>query len=242
MKPLKEYITEGILDIENNINYDIKEDVIKDFLEENYDIRWCSYTIKNIKRKFIVDVKGNIMVKNKDITSLTNEFFEFGSVSENFNCHDCKSLRTLKGAPKEVGRGFNCNWCSSLTDLNGAPKKVGGNFECDYCNNLTNLEGAPQKVECKFFCNYCDNLISLEGAPKKVGSRFDCSHCKSLTSLIGGPKEVGGDFYCVYCESLRSLEGAPKKVAGEFCCNDCGIKFKTTDIKKYTKVAGYIRA
>ena len=239
MKSLKEYMAEGLLDRVKNkeVNHDA---LIKEFLEANYDIRG-SYTIKETKDGFVVDVKGYVEVTNKNITSLANGLFEFGEVSENFNCHDCNLLTSLKGAPKEVGGGFNCDWCNSLKTLEGAPKKVGGNFYCDYCNNLTNLEGSPQKVECKFFCNYCDNLISLEGAPKKVGSRFDCSHCKSLTSLIGGPKEVGGDFYCVYCESLRSLEGAPKKVAGEFCCNDCGIKFKTTDIKKYTKVVGYIR-
>ena len=242
MKTLKEHIIEGLLDIENNINVDMTEDVIKDFLEENYDIKWCSYTIKNIKRKFIVDVKGNIMVKNKDITSLTNEFFEFGSVSENFNCHACESLTSLQGAPKEVGGRFCCNWCNSLKNLEGAPKKVGGDFDCAHCDNLTSLKGAPQKVDGGFDCDYNDSLTSLEGAPKKVGGGFDCGHCKSLTSLIGGPKEVGGNFYCIYCESLRSLEGAPKKVGGDFCCNNCGVKFKTVEIKKYVKTAKYIRA
>lgn len=242
MKTLKDHILEGILDIENNINVDMTEDVIKDFLEENYDIRRCSYTIKNIKRKFIVDVKGNIMVKNKDITSLTNELFEFGSVSENFNCHACESLTSLQGAPKEVGGRFCCNWCNSLKNLEGAPKKVGGDFDCAHCDNLTTLKGAPQKVDGGFDCDYNDSLTSLEGAPKKVGGGFDCGHCKSLTSLIGGPKEVGGNFYCIYCESLRSLEGAPRKVAGEFCCNNCGVKFKTVEIKKYVKTAKYIRA
>ena len=239
MKSLKEYIVEGLLDRVKNkeVNHDA---LIKEFLEANYDIRWCSYTIKNIKRKFIVDVKGNIMVKNKDITSLTNGLFEFGVVSENFNCHDCKSLTSLQGAPKEVGGRFCCNWCNSLKNLEGAPESCRG-FYCAHCDNLTSLKGAPQKVDGGFDCDYNDSLTSLEGAPKKVGGGFDCGHCKSLTSLIGGPKEVGGNFYCIYCESLRSLEGAPKKVAGEFCCNDCGVKFKTTDIKKYTKVVGYIR-
>ena len=202
MKTLKEYInevllTEGILDIENNINYDISKDVIEEFLKENYNIKGA-HTIKKTKNGFVVDGKGSIMVKNKDITSLTNEFFEFGSVSENFNCHACESLTSLQGAPKEVGGRFCCNWCNSLKNLEGAPKKVGGGF--------------------------------------------DCGHCKSLTSLIGAPKEVGGNFYCIYCESLRSLEGAPRKVGGYFCCNNCGVKFKTVEIKKYVKTAKYIRA
>ena len=247
MKTLKEYInevllTEGLLDIENNINYDISKDVIEEFLKENYNIKGA-HTIKKTKDGFVVDVKGSIMVKNKDITSLTNEFFEFGSVSENFNCHACESLTSLQGAPKEVGGRFCCNWCNSLKNLEGAPKKVGGGgFDCAHCDNLTSLKGAPQKVDGGFDCMCCPSLTSLESAPKKVGGGFDCGHCKSLTSLIGAPKEVGGNFYCIYCESLRSLEGAPRKVGGYFCCNNCGVKFKTVEIKKYVKTAKYIRA
>ena len=176
MNPLKEHILEGILDIENNINYDISKDVIEKFLKENYDIK-RSYTIKGTKDGFIVDVKGNVKVKNKNIISLTNGLFEFGVVRGHFDCQYCDLLKSLKGSPKDVGDYFDCSYCNSLTSLEGLPEKVGGFFDCSRCKSLK----------------------SLEGAPKEVGGYFDCSVCKSLRSLKGAPKEIGGDFYCRYC-------------------------------------------
>ena len=213
MKSLKEHILEGILDIEDNINYDISKDVIEEFLKENYDIK-RSYTIKGTKDGFIVDVKGDVKVKNKNIISLTNGFFEFGLVRGHFDCEDCDLLKSLKGAPKEVGKYFDCSNCNSLTSLEGSPKEVGWSFYCSNCKLLKSLEGAPEEVEGFFKCSVCESLRSLKGAPQKVG----------------------GDFYCQYCDNLKSLEGAPKEVFGDFHCYDCGVKFTEEDIRKYTKV------
>lgn len=154
MKTLKEYInevllTEGILDIEDNINYDISKDVIKEFLKENYKIHG-SYTIKETKNGFIVDVKGDIEVINENITTLTNGFFEFGLVSDLFSCSECNSLTSLKGSPEKVGGFFWCNGCKSLKSLEGAPKEVKGNFRCsdcgtkfktEYIKKYTNIKG-----------------------------------------------------------------------------------------------------
>ena len=67
-----------LLDKEDKV-FDIeKEGIIKKFLEENYVID--SYEIKTSNNGFVVDVKGRVIVKNKYITSLTNELFEFGEV------------------------------------------------------------------------------------------------------------------------------------------------------------------
>ena len=180
MKSLKEYIhevslTEGLLDRVKNkeVSHDA---IIKEFLEENYNING-SYTIKEKGNEFIVNVKGNVVVKNENITSLTNEFFEFGLISGDFYCYYCRYLTSLKGAPKEVKGSFDCSECNSLKSLEGAPKEVGGNF----------------------YCNECKSLKSLKGAPEKVRWAFDCNNCKSLKSLKGAPKEVGDSFYCVNC-------------------------------------------
>ena len=157
MKSLKEHILEGILDIEDNINIDsseITKDVIEKYLKDNYNISG-SYTISSDDNGFVVDVKGYVGVKNENITSLTNEFFEFGVVSGYFDCGYCKSLKTLEGAPE----------------------KFKGNFDCSNCKSLKSLEGAPEKVRGFFNCSYCDNLISLEGAPQKVGGDFYCTNC-----------------------------------------------------------------
>ena len=213
MKTLKGCIIESLLDDEDDVFNGAKEGVIsiiKEFLEINYKIRG-SYTIKEVKGRFIVDVKGDIRVKNNNITSLTNELFEFGVVSGFFTCVECELLKTLKGAPKEVGGYFGCSYCSSLTSLEGAPKKIGEGFYCYNCISLKTLEGAPKKIKTHFACDHCDLLTSLEGAPKEVGGWFDCGYCKSLKTLKGAPKKVGEDFYC----------------------NNCDIQFTEDDVKKY---------
>ena len=130
MKSLKEYMTEGLLDRVKNKEVDHTA-IVKEFLEANYKFR-RSYSIKEINNKLVVDVKDDIWVKNKDITLLTNRLFEFGTVSGDFKCDGCKSLRTLEGAPKEVGRDFNCSYCKSLTSLEGSPEKVCGDFRRKY--------------------------------------------------------------------------------------------------------------
>ena len=131
MKSLKEYIEEGLLDRVKNkeVSHDV---IIKEFLKDNYEIDG-SYSIKDTNKGFIVDVKGNVIVKNTNIVTLTNEFFEFGKVSGIFDCDGCKLLTSLKGGPKKVGRSFYCTGCESLKTLEGAPKKVGLIFHCGHC-------------------------------------------------------------------------------------------------------------
>ena len=190
MKTLKEYITEGILDIEDNINIDTSDmtkDVIEQFLKENYNIVG-SYTIKETKNGFMVNAKDYVSVKNKNITSLTNGLFEFG----------------------KVGNDFFCDQCSNLTTLEGSPQKVGKDFYCRGCNSLTSLKGAPQKVGWSFYCIDCDSLASLKGAPKEVGRDFYCRGCKSLKSLKGAPQKVGGSFYCVDCSTQFTQDDVRK--------------------------------
>ena len=141
-----------------------------------------------------------------------NEIEAPQKVDESFDCSECNSLTSLKGAPKEVGRDFGCYNCNSLTSLEGSPKEVGRDFDCHECTSLTSLEGAPKEVGGDFICNHCTSLTSLKGAPQKVSGDFYCDDCDSLTSLEGAPKEVSGHFYCDDCASLTSLEGAPKEL------------------------------
>ena len=131
MKSLKEYVDEGLLDRVKNkeVNHNA---IIKEFLDENYEI-YGSYTIKTTNKGFVVDVKGDVEVANKNITALTNGLFEFGVVDESFKCSSCESLRTLEGAPEEVGENFLCNGCKSLKSLEGAPKEVKWDFLCNDC-------------------------------------------------------------------------------------------------------------
>ena len=218
---LKNYIIESIFDIEDNINNmdESIKDQIKQFLNNNFkNTSNCIISKKpNNDGKFEVSVNGNIKVKNKNITSLTNGMFIWTNIKGDFSCDHCDSLKSLEGAPKKVGGDFNCFGCHSLTSLEGAPEVV-GDFDCAYCKSLTSLEGAPEVV-----------------------GGFDCAYCKSLTSLEGAPKKVSGGFYCNNCNSLISLKGAPKEVGGNFACGSCGMEFTIDDVKKVSNVERMIR-
>ena len=170
MKSLKESIFGDIDDIANNDTV-----LIEQFLRDNYDIVG-TYEIDGD----VVDVKGYVKVKNREIESLTNGTFRFGTITKSFDCTNCLNLKSLKGSPKDVGMAFLCTDCIKLTSLEGAPKKVGENFYCNNCLRLTSLEGAPEEVGGNFYCTGCSKLTSLEGAPKKVGRAFTCSKCKNL--------------------------------------------------------------
>ena len=187
---LKNYIIEGIFDTnENTIDKNIK-DQIKQFLKENFKGA-SSYKIShkpNKDGKFEVSSNGDVEVKNKLITSLTDGLFIWTNVGRDFNCKGCSSLTSLEGSPNRVDRNFNCSWCESLKSLEGAPKEVGGYFNCEYCTSLT----------------------SLKGAPKEVGGNFDCEYCTSLTYLEGSPEEIGGGFYCAKCEHYFTREDVKK--------------------------------
>ena len=239
MKTLKEYIIEGILDIEDNIENLTAESLIKDFIRDNYNTT-AEIQIKKNGDKYIVSTKGSVEVENKNITSLTNGVFEWGEVNS-FYCYDCISLKDLKGAPEKVKRNFSCADCTSLESLTGAPKEVGGQFNCDGCTSLKDLTGAPEKVGGWFNCDNCTSLKDLTGAPKEVKAYFSCSECKSLKDLTGAPEKVGGGFDCSKCTSLKDLTGAPKEVGGSFECKKCGKRFTREDVIAVCDVKGEIK-
>ena len=205
MKTLKIHIKESIFDdVEDMVNNDAI--LIEQFLKDNYKITG-SYIIKG----GVVDVKGDVTVKNKNIESLTNGLFRFGTVQGCFYCVRCTKLTSIEGAPEKVGKNFNCHDCYNLTILKGAPKEVGGDFNCAFCSSITSLKGATKEVGKDFYCTDCPKLESLEGAPEEVGGSFWCSRCPSLTSLKGGPGKVGKDFYCHDCRLLKITNSDRKK-------------------------------
>jgi len=154
------------------------------------------YGIKNyhINEDGTVDVDGDADIYDKRLEKIP---IKFGYVSGYFNCSNNK-LKSLEGAPKEVGGGFDCS-NNKLTSLEGAPKEVGGYFNCEN-NKLTSLEGAPSWVGGGFYCGY-NQLTSLVGAPEEVGGNFYCGY-NELTTLLGSPEEIGGGFYCDFNPTL----------------------------------------
>ena len=152
MKSLRESLLDNDL-VEKTDN--LIRDGILDFLVKNYE---GSYKISEKPNKddlYEVSCTNRVNIINENITSLTNGYFIWTIVKGSFICHNCNSLKSLEGAPKEVGGSFYCFNCVSLTSLKGAPEKVGGTFDCSYCQSLKTLEGTPKKVEKYFNCSGC---------------------------------------------------------------------------------------
>ena len=84
------YVKESIFDdVEDIVNNDTT--LIDAVLKKDYDIRG-TYVIN---KDGVVDVNGNVDVKNLKIKTLTDGLFRFGKVSGSFDCSDCCNLTTL---------------------------------------------------------------------------------------------------------------------------------------------------
>ena len=163
MKSLKESLLDD--DLVGKTDKIIKDE-IKSFLKENYDGLIKISKKPNAVGKYEVSSTKSIRVKNYNITSLTNGMFIWSTVDGYFDCNYCRSLKSLEGAPKEVGKGFRCSNCNSLKSLEGAPEKVGWGFYCHSCNSLKSLEGAPKEVGRNFHCYDCAGKFTKEDVKK----------------------------------------------------------------------------
>ena len=151
MKTLRESLLDD--DLIEKTDKSIKDE-IKAFLKENFiGVSSCKISKNpNADGKYDVSSAKNIEVKNYNITSLTNWSFIWIEVRGDFNCSGCSYLKSLEGAPKEVGDGFDCSYCESLTSLEGAPKEVVWDFNCSMCESLKSLNGAPKEIGGDFIC------------------------------------------------------------------------------------------
>ena len=150
-------LMESLLD-DNLVNKtdEIIKDNIKQFLKNTYiGHAHCEISeYPNKDNKYEVSSTKNIEVKNTNITSLTDGSFIWIEVKGDFNCSLCSSLKSLEGAPKEVGRDFECSGCLSLKSLEGAPKEVGGDFSCYGCaskftiKNVKKISNVKNNILC----------------------------------------------------------------------------------------------
>ena len=186
MKSLNTYINEGLSDwsddkLDKKISKQttiaaIKQEIIE-WIKNNtfgrkYEIKFkFDFNTTPITVNYDDDIDFKI-----DITSLTNGLFQWGKVSGCFSCANCVSLKSLDGAPKDVGISFYCHGCSSLETLEGAPKKVGEYFNCENCKSLTSLKGAPKEVGWEFCCAECGTKFTEKDVKKvcKVRGRINC--------------------------------------------------------------------
>ena len=143
---------------------------------DNEEEKYKEIEINILKSMFTLNPQTNRYdydgdLKKNDLSILVSEdkdgfIINFGKITRDFNCCGL-GLKSLKGAPQEVGINFNCSW-NKLTSLEGAPIKVGGWFDCPW-NELTSLKGAPQEVGEGFNCVNNFNLYSLEGIGEVKG-------------------------------------------------------------------------
>ncbi len=141
-----------------------------------------------------VDLRGIDLTKLPDFSRVV--------INGDFYCH-CNQLKTLEGAPREVGGTFDCR-INQLISLEGAPSKVGGDFYCGR-NRLTSLNGAPRMVGKRFNC-FRNKLKTLEGAPSIVGWDFDCLN-NPLENYNGKPDKIGGKFIAPSIEQVNIING-----------------------------------
>ena len=190
---------------------------ILDILRKNFS---CDGKV-TIDEDGLVNVAGNVSIKEERVQNIKTFEIKFGKVSGYFDCSACRNLTSLKGAPTEVGTFF-CNYCDSLTNLKGSPWRTNGNFYCNNCPKLTSLKGAPEEIlKGVFDCSNCQSLINLEGSPKRVDFQFICKECNNLITLKGAPKIVWGSFNCSGCKNLKTLEDFKTCISGLFIFNGC---------------------
>ena len=119
MKSLREsLLDDGLVEMPDQI---IKDE-IKSFLKENYNGLIKISKKPNTDGKYEVSSTRKIIVKNRDITSLTNGTFIWTVVGGSFYCNNCYSLKSLEGAPKEVGEHFYCYGCASKFTIEDVKK------------------------------------------------------------------------------------------------------------------------
>ena len=160
-------LRESLLDIdgaESRVELIIKIDNwCKNNIQGNYEID---------KNTLVINSSSSITIANKELERFPS-YIHFGIVQGNFHCNHCTSLKSLEGAPKEVGTNFYCNNCTSLKSL----------------------EGAPEKISNDFYCGRCTSLKSLDGFPKEVGGSFSCKRCPSLKSFGDISTHIRGKIY-----------------------------------------------
>ena len=155
-----------------------------------------------------VHIKGDFDVSFNVLKRLNNSPVK---VDGAFKCMYNRNLKSLLGAPKEVGNIIvhNC----SLGDLNGFPKINKANGHVDVSSNrLTSLVGLPTIVVGKLSIYNNPGLKPLAGCPELVRGDFEALWLP-ITNCIGGPKYISGDLY-LHDTEINSLEGFPKEVTG----------------------------
>lgn len=207
---VKNYVIESIWDIDNNIEDNNEEFAIRNFIDTNYE---CKGELKIFKKDgvYYVDCDGDVIVRNKKLTSLTNGLFKWDYVDGVFDCSYCL-IETLEGTPEEVYGSIDCIDCKKLISLKGAPESV-QSFDCSG-TSIKSLDYAPLRTM-EFYCNNCDKLEDISWVYNHGGyvdGQFQCRNNKNLKSISHLPEKNAYEGYVIDLSNninLRSLDGCP---------------------------------
>ena len=109
IKKFSEFITEGMWGSalkRSNTAKERKDDEanrIQEFISNQPESASIYITDGNV-----INSKKSIFISDTDLVDGKLPF-KFGRVDKDFCCRDCPSLKSLKGAPQEVGRNFICS-------------------------------------------------------------------------------------------------------------------------------------
>lgn len=128
------------------------------------------------------------------------------AVQGGFSC-EFLAISDLTGAPDKVAGCLSLTDCAELRSLQGAPQEVGG-FFLENCP-VSSLKGGPRAVD-RFYRVSKAPVTSFEGAPQIVGkpglwSMVTFSHCPNLESMVSIYRhfeEIHGALYFDNCPKI----------------------------------------
>ena len=119
-------------------NVDSLTDEQRKFLDKNTSGRW------SVNNEGLVDIKGGFYCQGQGLEDFLG--IRFGKVSGGFYCNG-NQLRTLEGAPREVGEVFYC-YRNPLISLEGAPEVIEGQFCFKNARFKYNLPSFLNWIDC----------------------------------------------------------------------------------------------
>ena len=122
MKTLTQFLNEALLTEAS----DPKIEEILSFIENNYDTKGKTVTVKLDKKlgTYVVNSRGYVELKDSNLELLTNGEFIWGSVL-GLSIDNCNNLTSLQGYPINInGRDITISNCDKLESLEGITKEL----------------------------------------------------------------------------------------------------------------------
>lgn len=158
--------------------------------------------------KPIGKIQGSLSLYGEDLESLENGPVE---VTGHYDV-GATNIKSLKGAPRRVGRSFTCNDLIGLRSLEGAPDYIGTNFDAEN-SDLEELNCPNTKCK-NFWISGNEELSSLKNGPH-AEEAIIAENC-DLTNLLGVYPDFKGTLD-VMGNPIESLKGCPKKLKALDC-------------------------